>query len=106
MAEQTKGHPLCLSVFRWAQPTLLVARYLRNVRFRFSPVHRIATLLDEAMKCGIGPLRWGFDQSMFHGIEVDIVAVRGIIGFAPNAVFPETSLPNPGFPFGSLWIPG
>jgi len=47
------------------------------------------------MKAGMRPIPRGFDQTVFHRIVVNVIAVRAVIPFIPDRMFPKPPLPDP-----------
>ena len=74
-------------------PSLFSCIYQFNL-FTFSPILRIETLLNEAMKTGIWPLNRSPHQAMTDRIDVDVINMTDEIMLVTNLMFPKTPLPD------------
>ena len=64
------------------------------------PINRIYTRFDKPRKRRIHPVTHSRDMPMFHGIEMNVVDMTGIIQAVANRRFPLSSLPDAPFAFG------
>lgn len=63
------------------------------------PICRIRSILNIAMKAGIGLIARRTDQAMVYGVIVDVINMLAEVGFIANLVLPKSLLPDGMFAF-------
>ncbi|MFV0663041.1 MAG: hypothetical protein ACK5NS_05205 [Denitromonas sp.] len=84
------------SAFRHgATPKSLTSLAMRsNNRIGVTPITRIDTPRDTAMKRRVRPIAYRFDQSVFERIDMDVAHMRRVIAFIADRMFPEPTRPE------------
>ena len=91
-----------LSIFLSSSRATSNLSYIIQRTPAFGRICRIKPYSQSFVKRRIRPIHHAADPSVFYGIEMNVIDVRGIILVIADRVLPKSSLPNPAFAFDSL----